>query len=201
MSIWGEAVHVRETRTTPLNNDRSTSDTIHQMIQLANSSASSPDIRSILNQCIDKAKTSTTGKPSLRDLVRCIFWWVKGHVRFEEDEIILAKAYGVTMEQISQVGGIDMIISPIALVRMPQPMGDCDCFSTLLASLLICAHIPCWFITICADELEPMRWSHVYCMAWLNDERRGIILDASHGSYPGWETDKEKFRKVAWRVN
>jgi transglutaminase-like putative cysteine protease len=87
------------------------------------------------------------------------------------------------------------------MIQMPQAQGDCDDFSMLLASLLVAAKVPVWFRAVAVDEREPWRWSHIYCKVFLKDERKFISLDVSHGKFPGWETNRKKFRVMEWRVN
>jgi hypothetical protein len=50
------------------------------------------------------------------------------------------------------------------------------------------------------DEREPSRWSQVYVKAYLKDEGRFMVMDTSHGGFPGWETSRRKFRRGEWLV-
>jgi predicted transglutaminase-like cysteine proteinase len=133
--------------------------------------------------------------PSDADLVRAIYWWVKNRVKFREDGDIL------TREMEWRDPYQELLISPEILIGMPQAQGDCDDFSMLLAALLVAARIPVWFVAVAVDEREPWRWSHIYCKVFLKDEGRFVTLDASHGKFPGWETERTKYRVMKWRVN
>lgn len=192
MGLWGVPIVTTVTPTSPVDNDRSTFETVQQMIALARDAASKPAINHVVSSLL---LSLSKKNPSDMDLVRAIYWWVKGRVRFREDESIL----------VEDMGWVDpyqeLLISPEILIRMSQPEGDCDDFSMLLASLLVAAKIPVWFVAVAVDEREPWRWSHIYCKVFLKDERKLITLDASHGTYPGWETSREKFRVGEWRVN
>lgn len=191
MGFWGIPVHIQSQASNPQDTDVSTAQTIHQMIALAKSSSTSPQIASIVNQCIASANSK-----SHRDLVRAIFWWIKSHIQFVEDETIMAGVLGVDPAHLDQ----ELLIEPWVLVSMPQPMGDCDDFSTLLAACLVAAHLPCWFVTIACDPELPFKFGHVYVKVYLPDEGVTQYLDCSHGPIPGWEQDKY-FRKAEWRID
>lgn len=184
--------------TFPWNNEKSTSDTIDRMRELAISGSQSQVIKDIANGCIRDA----SNQEDIRGLVRCVYFWVKGHVRFVEDETIAHELFGISYESMNTPeGAIDLIISPEVLVSMPDPMGDCDCFSTLLASLLIALQLKVWFVSIKVDPNEPYRWSHVYTEVYLPDEGLILPLDASHGNYPGWEQTNGVFERKEWSIN
>ena len=188
--FFGQPIQLGVRTTDPLNSDTSTVDTIHQMIALANVSARDSLVASVVDSCL----VSLHSHPSKRDIARAIWWWVKNHVTFREDEDIVAKELGYTDPN------QELLIPPITLLQMPQPMGDCDDFSLLTASLLKCAHIPCWFVAVAVDEREPDRFSHVYVRCWLDDERQFMAMDVSHGGVPGWETQRQKFRKAEFTI-
>jgi transglutaminase-like putative cysteine protease len=188
--FFGRHVQLDVRATDPFNSDTSTVDTIRQMIALANVSAKEPLVASVVDSCL----VSLSSHPSKRDLARAIWWWVKNHVTFREDEEIVAKELGYTDPN------QELLIPPITLLQMPEPMGDCDDFSLLTASLLKCAHVPCWFVAIAVDEGEPQRFSHVYVRCYLDDEGSYMAMDTSHGMVPGWETSRKVFRRIEWAV-
>lgn len=191
-SYWGIPIHINAQATNPVNTDVSTADTIRQMIALAISSASDPHILSVVDSCL----AILPSKPSKRELVRAIFWWVKRTLRFTEDEEVMATQLAIPRDQLDK----ELLIAPSVMVQMPNPTGDCDDYSMLLASLLVAVHIKCWYVTIATDDLEPTRFSHVYVKAWLEDEGQAIALDGSHGTYPGWEC-KQFYRRIEWAIN
>lgn len=190
MSFWGTQINLNRVATNPNDSDVSTADTVHQMIALVRSCAYSPQITAIVNTLL----RSLPQNPTNRDLVRAIYWFVKRTVKFTEDEDTLYNQLGY--KDVHQ----ELLIHPLVLLAMPQPSGDCDDFSMLCATLLVGSQIPCAFVTICADKSEPWRWSHVYVQAYLNDEKRWVTLDCSHGSQLGWEYSKEVFRKAIWKI-
>jgi len=197
-SGFGIPVQVTRRGTTPWDNEQSTSDTIDRMIQLAHTGSRSPVIKAIANQCLQQASR----QEDLRGLVRCVYQWVKGHVTFVEDETIAHELLGISYEDMNTPeGAIDLVIAPEVLVQMANPRGDCDCFSTLLASILIALGFKTWFVSIKVDPQEPYRWSHVYIQTYLPDEGVTIPLDASHGNYLGWEKTDGVFERKEWDVN
>ena len=188
--FFGQPIGLDIQVTDPFNSDTSTVDTVRQMITLANVSAKDPVVASVVDSCLVNLRSH----PSKRDIARAIWWWVKNHVTFRDDEEIVAKELGYTDPN------QELLIPPATLLHMPQPSGDCDDFSLLTASLLKCAHIPCWFVTIAVDEMEPQRFSHVYVRCYLDDEGSYMAMDTSHGGVPGWETSRQVFRRLEWKV-
>lgn len=186
--------------TTPWDNDRSTADTIALMRSLAVSGSRSPTIQAIANECLQQSQGFQ--HEDLRGLCRCVYLWVKSHVTFAEDEAVANSRLGISYEEMNTPdGAIDMVIAPEVLVTMLNPMGDCDCFSTLLASIFIVLQIKCWFVSIKVDPNEPNRWSHVYVCVFLPDEQTMVPVDASHGNYLGWEQTDGVFERKLWDIN
>lgn len=170
------------TRTNPTDNLVSTLDTISKMIGLVNDSASSPIV---IQTAIDIVSGIGKSKPTEMDLIRGIFWWAKHHIHFKEDEQALVQDFGI--EDLGT--GKELLLSPPYLLSMPQPTGDCDDFSTLIATLLkISGFKRVGFRTIAADRLDPRCFTHVYVIVTLLSGEL-FPLDASHGGFPGWEHD------------
>jgi transglutaminase-like putative cysteine protease len=192
VGFWGLPIRLDVRPTDPQNTDTSTVDTIHQMIALAKASANTPVVNSVVNSCIQSLPKTYSN----RDLARAIWWWVKRKVTFVTDEEILARHLGYEKDPFQE-----LLIPPVTLLSMPTPMGDCDDFSLLVASLLTCAHIPCWYVAIAVDEDEPSRFSHVFVVCYLSDEDQRMTMDCSHGTVPGWETKRYVYRRMEWQVS
>lgn len=97
---------------------------------------------------------------------------------------------------------VEVLVRPVDLcaeiMKGNRPVEDCDGFSMFLAAVLCRMNIACSFVTVAADQRAPDRYSHVYVVAYPDGQR--IALDASHGSYPGWECPNlGKMRE--WPVN
>lgn len=187
-TFWGRHVNIGSVATNPTNTDISTADTIHSMIGLARSSVHTSEVSRAVNACLE----TLPNNPTKRDLARSVFQFIKGHIRFVEDETILTNVLGSDPF-------VELLIAPYVLLSMPEPMGDCDDFSMLAASMLLALEIPVKFVTIAVDPDEPDKFSHVFVKAFLSDERRWVSFDASHGSLLGWEK-KECFRYAEWLV-
>jgi hypothetical protein len=95
----------------------------------------------------------------------------------------------------------ELLIAPSVVAENPGISGDCDDFSTFIASLLIASHAPIdvYFVTIAADATEPARFSHVYVGVVLPNGDY-LPIDASHGAYAGWEHNVA-YRKHFWLVS
>ena len=175
------SVHTR--RTNPYNSDVSTADTIENMRALVLRSAGTPIVR----QATQDALARLGPNSPTQNKVNALFWYVKRTVRFTTDEEKVSQALGIPTED------KELLISPDVLLQMPQPMGDCDDFSMLLAAMLVSSGIPVdvYFTTVAVDDMEPNRWSHVFVKTVFMDGDREKVycLDASHGAYPGWSTD------------
>jgi hypothetical protein len=109
--------------------------------------------------------------------VTAVHQWIRAHVKFRPDS------------EVSRLAGLpgdpEVLIRPVDLLTMPTPEGDCDCISTLAASMLRALGVPSAFKTAAVDPRAQQEYSHVYVMAVT--PRGPIAVDASHGPYAGWE--------------
>jgi len=119
------------------------------------------------------------------------FWWCKLFVKFLHHEFIIR-------EKLNEAGHLQGLISPEVLVRMSQPEGDCAIFSECVAAFLTVFGVPFEFVTVAVNPNEPEIFSHVYLYAVLPDGTR-LPLDASHGTYPGWQVPSAHVsRRQVW---
>lgn len=132
-------------------------------------------------------------------IARQVFWWVKNHIRLQEDEQTLLQDLGY-----KDLGnGKELLFSPVYLVMQPQgqAVGDCDDFSTLAATLLIRLGIPranVFFVTVAADGNFPEDFTHVFVRVRLMSGQL-MTMDCSHGAYPGWQT-RNIYKEVMWNA-
>ena len=188
-------IHISTISTNPTDNFQSTQDTIAEMRQLVIESLPSPEVQAASVEILTKINKAT---PTEQDIIRGVYWWVKNHIQFTQDENILMQELGYR-----NLGtGKDLLISPILMlqyIKQGNAYGECDDFSTLLATLLIYMGVQnVYFCTIAADRVEPDFFSHVYVKAVLMDGSI-IPLDASHGQYPGWQTGNI-FKSMEWSI-
>jgi len=119
-------------------------------------------------------------------------------VQFIEDEQLLYEELGVMPAHLDK----ELLIIPPVLLAMPQPMGDCDDFSLLMASMALAAGIQPYFVTVAANQTQPRKFSHIYVCVYLEDEDDHLCLDAGNryaNIPPGWESDNV-MRKAIWPI-
>lgn len=192
--IWGRPVAVLSHRTNRYDSDVSTAATIADMRRLARMYSHDPSVIAAVSSALSKNATT----PAHRDIAHAIYYWVRANVRFVEDETLLYQQLGVSVEDLDK----ELLIVPPVLLAMPVPMGDCDDFSVLIASMLMCAGLRPYFVTVAADATEPQKFSHVYVCAELADEGTHLCLDAGNrlSAVPaGWESEKVS-RKAVWSI-
>lgn len=191
-NIWGQPIGVQSVRTNPFNNDVSTRHTIQVMRQLAHRYSRDPAVVQAVNQAV------SAGARTQRDIASAIFYWVRGNVRFVEDEELMYQQLGIEPLQLDK----ELLIVPPVLLAMPTPQGDCDDFSLLIASMLLCAGMRAYFVTVAADKEDARKFSHIYICACLEDEGTHLCLDAGNRLSmvaPGWEAS-EITRKAIWAI-
>lgn len=127
---------------------------------------------------------------STRAYVDACYWLTKQRLTFVTDPERFAALFG------GNANNVELLQAPSFLLSIPNPQGDCDCFSMLLGALLVANGVPFSLVTIATPESNP-GYGHVYGMAHI--PRENIALDASHGGYPGWEYPNA-LRKTEWRV-
>lgn len=122
-------------------------------------------------------------------------WWFAKHVlKFQHHD-------GLIMVWFNERDQLQLLISPDLLLRMDKPRGDCAIYTMLICALLKCLGIDSEIVTSAVDPFSPDVYSHVYPRAILATGRR-LVMDASHGSYPGWEVPAEHtMRKQVWDLS
>lgn len=188
MGFWGTPISLDIVGTDPWSSDRSTADTIQKMRMVVYQSCQFPNVIA----CLDNILRNLKGKPTQEEVARAIFYWIKNHVRFVEDETILGSRLGY--QDVNQ----ELLISPPVILGMAQPQGDCDCHCLLCLTLCRLAGVSGGLVTVALERDEPERWSHVYC--FVKVDGRMIYLDCSHGKWPGWETNRTTYKKAYWDV-
>ena len=190
--IWGGPAVVLQTLTNRFNSEVSTRDTVRVMARLAHEYSTHPFVVGATQHAL----TERVG--SERDIACAIFRWARSKVHFVYDETLLYEQLGVAPEDLDT----ELLIVPPLLLRMRPPQGDCDDFSLLIASMLLCARMRPYFVTVAADKAEPMKFSHIYVAVELRDEGSHMALDAGNrlrGVQPGWELPTVT-RKAIWRI-
>lgn len=194
VGAFGRPVTVHHTPTNRWNSDVSTIATIRILQKLARSYATDRSVRDVTAQALGGLFAGV----SQRAQACAIFYWVRSHVRFVEDEQLLYEELGVEPENLDK----ELLIVPPVLLAMPQPMGDCDDFSLLTAAMALCAGIKPYYVTVAADANDPRKFSHIYVCVELADEGGHLCLDAGNryeAIPPGWESSHVT-RKAIWPI-
>jgi hypothetical protein len=193
-TVWGGPIRVQGARTDPWRSDISTADTIGIMRGLAHQYSSDPHVLASVAQACEALGPDASD----RDIAYAIFYWTRANIRFIEDEALMYEQLGVRPEELDK----ELLIVPPALLQMPQPMGDCDDFSLLLACQFLSVGMRPYFVTVAADRSDPRKFSHIYIAVRLEDEDSYLCLDAGNrmsGIPPGWEIPKPS-RKAIWTI-
>lgn len=191
-NIWGRPVTVRHQPTNRYNSDVSTAHTIRLMRKLAREYASHQAVQEAVEEAL------AGGAATDREVAYAIFYWIRSTIQFVEDETLLYEELGVRPEELDK----ELLIVPPVMGLMPRPMGDCDDFSLLTASMLLAAGLRPFFVTVAADAQDPHKWSHIYICVYLADEGSFLKLDPGNRlpMVPaGWESSKVT-RKGIWAI-
>lgn len=166
--------------------DRDTALTAGRMAYLMRLASLLPSVRTA---ALDAGRRASG--TSRRALGAAVHRWIRVHIRFETDEGLVERAFGLRDPH-------ELLIAPWQLLRMPEPAGDCDDFTMLAGSMLLALGIPVEIVTIAADPSNPRRWSHVYLYVICEDGSR-LALDASHAHEIGWEAPIA-YRRAVWPI-
>src|SRR5215472_14917122 len=106
-SVWSAPIHVHSTRTDSLSSDVSTADTIGILRELAHRYARDASVHIAIAQAFRELSPYASD----REKACAIFRWVRGNVRFIEDEALLYGQMGVAPERLDK----ELLIVPPAL--------------------------------------------------------------------------------------
>ena len=198
--------HIARHNTNPNSNYVSTADTILLMREMAYGARDSEVIILALREILESESIgsnyervipkTTISRDKYTQFLIQTFNWVKSNVVFKEDEeTILGLGESIHPQ------GSELLLRPDYLLQMPTPTGDCDDFSTLVASILLTSRSfsEIYFVTIAADANRPNDYTHVYLAVRHPETGRLIAIDASHGNMLGWEYP-QAFKKEYWRI-
>lgn len=147
--------------------------TIQVMRRYSKEDACSSSEQSLSQRLLENCNTP-------QDYLQAVFNEAKRRMYFQQDE--------ATASPIGEA--VELLIRPVDVITLSDSgqtvPGDCDCFSMLVASLLLAGGVDCAFATVGADKSNPDVFSHVYVVAWPGTEYRTVI-DASHGPSVNWE--------------
>lgn len=165
--------------------EQMTAQTICAMAQYAREDSQSPIVREAASQAADAADSSMPA-----DVAAAVWAWIRRRVRFQLDSITAAPVTNTPDDA-------ELLIRPVDILTMPQPVGDCDDQAMLCASMLRALGIDSSFKTVAAEPTAPNLYSHVYTIA--HTPEGDLALDCSHGPHAGWEVTPAGKTKT-WRL-
>lgn len=191
--------------------DEATAQTVEQMCRQIRTSAQDPLVRRCAQNAVDKFRggplwaiagidpfSDAAGRnAAVSDATRSqaiaesCWWWAKHNLRFVHHDELIEVLLG-------EVGQLQLLISPDVLVRMRRMEGDCAIYTMIVCAMLEVFSIPWEIVTLAVNPREPEIFGHVFARAILSDGRR-LSLDASHGTYPGWQVPSRDIQRLqAW---
>lgn len=181
-------LNITEQQADLFDNNLATAQTVRRMCTLIAESVQDPGVM----RCLDQALTSSD---TSRQRIAAACWeWCKQNIRFVQDDDALYADLGRRDE-------LELLISPAVMARGRNRRGDCDDFTMMLCAMLASVGVPCVIKTFKCDRKDPSRWAHV-CAAAILEDGSLMILDASHGDYPGWQVPQEDiFDSCVWNLN
>ena len=116
-----------------------------------------------------------------------IWWYARYLIKFVHHQKLLVDWMGLPNE-------LQLLISPEALLRLREPVGDCAVFTTLIGALLAYRGWTWHVVTVAVNPLHPDLYTHVYPEV-VRPDGEVMALDASHGKYPGWRAPDYRILK------
>lgn len=167
------------THTNGTDNDQSTLDTLAVMKGLVESQKDSQSVQSLIDWL--QIRYVDTDRQ-----LRAIWNWVKTYIKYVDDDDLM-KREGI------DPWDKDLIHEPTLLIHQVMSKGyaegDCDDFSTLIATILAGANERAGisFVVVKTPQSpDPNVWAHVYLAVYYPCGKR-VVVDGSHGPFLGWE--------------
>ena len=181
-AFGGSVFFTSEPRPDNADDETQTEQTIRRMLEYSSADTWDP----IVQATTYRATAGSLGDP--RRQLAGIFDWLRSNVAYVEDKTL---AFFRPIPEDAEV-----LVRPADLVRMPQPLGDCDEFSMMARAMCGCLGIPAAFTTVEADTDAPGAYSHVYVTAY-PPAGSSVAVDAiptGHGL--GWEVEPTGKRRI-----
>lgn len=178
---FGRAVRIAEYDRPMRSDDEETAQTVSYMDELAAADADSGAVIAAAAAALDAAGIDAAA-PALCK-AEAVYWWLQRTVRYV--------ATPGTSPLVDQT-----LISPCAVLAMPEPIGDCPQFSMLAAAIFKVLCIESRYVTIAAEPKFPDQWSHIYNTVEVFPGR-WLPFDSSNGPEPGAEYARP-FKRRVW---
>lgn len=178
---FGRVVQIDEIERPMKSDDEETAQTIGMMDKIAARDSNDRAVVAAVDEALSQANL-TRNSPAF-DKACAVFWWLKANI-----EYVPTPGTSPLVDQ--------TLISPTALLAMPEAIGDCPQFSMLAAAMFRVLCMDSMFVTIAAEPMFPHQWSHVYNTVEIFPGQY-IPFDSSNGPEPGAEYS-QWFRRRVW---
>lgn len=177
---FGRAVRISEFDRPMQSDDTETAQTVQIMDQIAAEDANTPQVEAAVSAALDEAGISE--QASAYEKACAVYWWLQRTIRY-----VPTPGTSIFVDQ--------TLITPCAVLAMPEPIGDCPQFSMLAAAMFRILGMQSMFVTIAADDAAPDQWSHIYNTVEVYPGQY-LPFDSSNGPEPGAEYARPYKRKV-----
>ena len=181
---FGRVVRILEYDRPMQSDDVETAQTVSYMDELAAADASDPAIVSATAEALEDAGIDMSACPM--DKAHAVYWWLKRTIRY-----VPTPGTSPLVDQ--------TLITPCAVLAMPEPIGDCPQFSMLACAMFRVLCMESMFVTIKAEQNFPDLWSHIYNTVEVYPNQF-LPFDSSNGPEPGAEYARPFARKVWPRI-
>lgn len=178
---FGRVVQIDEIDRPMKSDDEETAQTIGMMDKIAARDSNDRAVVAAVDEALQLA--GMTRESPAYDKACAVFWWLKQTI-----EYVPTPGTSALVDQ--------TLISPTALLAMPEPIGDCPQFSMLASAMFRVLCMDSMFVTIAAEPTAQHQWSHVYNTVEIFPGQY-IPFDSSNGPEPGAEYSKW-FRRRVW---
>ena len=131
--------------------DEETAQTVSYMDELAAADANDPAVIAATAEALDAADMDVNASPLQK--AHAVFWFLKRTVRY-----VPTPGTSPLVDQ--------TLITPTAILAMPEPIGDCPQFSMLAAAMFRVLCMECLFVTIAAEKMVEPHLQHSRGGAW-----------------------------------
>lgn len=165
--------------------DEETAQTVTYMDELAAADAGDRAVIAATAEALEQAGIEARSSTPLEKAC-AVYWWLKRTIRY-----VPTPGTSPLVDQ--------TLITPCAVLAMPEPIGDCPQFSMLASAMFRVLCMNSFFVTIAAEPSFPDQWSHIYNTVEVGPGQF-LPFDSSNGPSPGAEYAKPYKRRVWPRI-
>lgn len=181
---FGRSVRIAEIDRPMMSDDVETAQTVTLMDELAARDSNERSVIAAVAEALDQAGIGYDATPT--EKACAVYWWLKRTIRY-----VPTPGTSPLVDQ--------TLITPCAVLAMPEPIGDCPQFSMLAAAMFRVLCMDSMFVTIAAEPKARNQWSHIYNTVEVFPGQY-MPFDSSNGPAPGAEYAKPFKRRVWPRI-